>query len=219
MFPENTVGINAAIEYVNTELGGFGGRPGELVMCEIIAEEDGTKCGTEMLNNDEVSFVLTGTLLVGNQPLYDVLDGKKPVIIGNAVTIADFLTTAGVGYPTGSVGVIPGMAEFAIERLDPKPTNAAIVYADNPAGQAAYASLLKPVFDARRHPGLRRRRGRSGRDLRRHPGGDDRRRRRYRRRVHLGRSPCRAASPCTTRSNSSASTRWSSRPACASAPA
>ena len=100
-----------------------------------------------MLNNDEVSFVLTGTLLVGNQPLYDVLDGQKPVIIGNAVTLADFLTTAGVGYPTGSVGVIPGMAEFAIERLDPKPTNAAIMYADNPAGQAAYASLLKPVFD------------------------------------------------------------------------
>ena len=147
MFPENTVGIKAAIDYVNTELGGFGGRPGELVQCDINVEEDGTKCGSEMLNNPDVSFVLTGTLLVGNQPLYDVLDGQKPVIIGNAVTLADFLTTAGVGYPTGSVGVIPGMAEFAIERLDPKPTNAAIMYADNPAGQAAYASLLKPVFD------------------------------------------------------------------------
>ncbi len=147
VFPENTVGIEAAIEYVNTELGGFGGRPGELVTCEVAVEEDGTKCGTEMLNNDEVAFVLTGTLLVGNQPLYDVLGGQKPVIIGNAVTTSDFLTTAGVGYPTGSVGVIPGMAEFAIERLDPKPTNAAIMYADNPAGQAAYGSLLKPVFD------------------------------------------------------------------------
>ena len=147
VFPENTVGIKAAIEYVNTELGGFGGRPGELVECDINVEEDGTKCGSEMLNNPDVSFVLTGTLLVGNQPLYDVLDGKKPVIIGNAVTLADFLTTAGVGYPTGSVGVIPGMADFAINRLDPKPTNAAIMYADNPAGQAAYASLLKPVFD------------------------------------------------------------------------
>ena len=147
VFPENTVGIKAAIEYVNTELGGFGGRPGELVQCDINVEEDGTKCGSEMLNNPDVSFVLTGTLLVGNQPLYDVLDGQKPVIIGNAVTLADFLTTAGVGYPTGSVGVIPGMAEFAINRLDPKPTNAAIMYADNPAGQAAYASLLKPVFD------------------------------------------------------------------------
>ena len=147
VFPENTVGIKAAIDYVNTELGGFGGRPGELVQCDINVEEDGTKCGSEMLNNPDVSFVLTGTLLVGNQPLYDVLEGQKPVIIGNAVTLADFLTTAGVGYPTGSVGVIPGMAEFAIERLDPKPTNAAIMYADNPAGQAAYASLLKPVFD------------------------------------------------------------------------
>ena len=67
-----------------------------------------------MLNNpDPVSFVLTGTLLVGNQPLYDVLDGKKPVIIGNAVTTAEFLTTAADGYPTGSPGVIPGTADFA----------------------------------------------------------------------------------------------------------
>jgi hypothetical protein len=117
-------------------------------MCEVMADEDGTKCGTEMLNNPDISFVLTGTLLNGNQQLYDVLQGKKPVIIGNAVTNPDFLTTAGVGYPTGSVGVIPGMAEFAVSRLDPKPTNAAIVYASNPAGQAAYGSLLKPVFDA-----------------------------------------------------------------------
>ena len=97
VFPENTVGIKAAIEYINTELGGFGGRPGELVECDVNVEEDGTKCGSEMLNNPDVTFVLTGTLLVGNQPLYDVLDGKKPVIIGNAVTTADFLTTAGVG--------------------------------------------------------------------------------------------------------------------------
>jgi len=147
VFPENTVGIKAAIEYVNTELGGFGGRPGELVECDINVEEDGTKCGSEMLNNPDVSFVLTGTLLVGNQPLYDVLDGKKPVIIGNAVTLADFLTTAGVGYPTGSVGVIPGMADFAINRLDPKPTNAAIMYADNPAGQYSAPYVKKDIRD------------------------------------------------------------------------
>jgi branched-chain amino acid transport system substrate-binding protein len=148
VFPENTIGIEAAIEYINTELGGFGGRPAELVTCEVLADEDGTRCGTEMLNNDEVQFVLTGTLLNGNQQLYDVLQDQKPVIIGNAVTNPDFLTTAGVGYPTGSVGVIPGMAEFAVSRLDPAPTNAAIVYASNPAGQAAFSTLMKPVFDA-----------------------------------------------------------------------
>ena len=148
VFPENTVGIEAAIAYVNAELGGFGGRPGELILCEIVTEEDGARCGSEMLNNADVNFVLTGTLLVGNQGLYDVLGGQKPVIIGNAVTTADFLTTAGVGYPTGSVGVIPGMADFAINRIEPKPENAAVIYANNPAGQAAFGSLLKPVFDA-----------------------------------------------------------------------
>ena len=150
VFPENTVGAQAALDFINTELGGFGGRPGELVPCAVGVgvPEDGTKCGTEMLNNDEVDFVLTGTLLDGNQQLYDVLDGKKPVVIGNAVANPDFLTTAGVGYATGSVGVIPGLAEYAISRLDPKPTNAAVIYGSNAAGQAAFNSLLKPVFDA-----------------------------------------------------------------------
>ena len=219
VFPENTVGINAAIEYINTELGGFGGRPGELVKCEVMADEDGTKCGTEMLNNPDISFVLTGTLLNGNQQLYDVLQGKKPVIIGNAVTNPDFLTTAGVGYPTGSVGVIPGMAEFAVSRLDPKPTNAAIVYASNPAGQAGVRLLAEAGVRRRGHPGDRRRSDGPGCDCGRRASGDDRRRRRQRPTCSSRSSRCRAASPPMTRSSSSASTPWSSRPGCASAPA
>jgi branched-chain amino acid transport system substrate-binding protein len=147
VFPEASVGIRAAVDYVNAELGGAGGRPLELVECEVAVEEDGARCGSEFLNDADISFVMTGTLLNGGQGLYDTLDGQKPVIIGNAVTNPDFLTSAGVGYATGSVGVIPGLAQFALTRLDPAPTSAAVVYASNPAGQAAYASLLKPVFD------------------------------------------------------------------------
>ena len=79
------------------------------------------------------------------------------------------------------------MAEFAISRLDPKPTNAAIVYADNPAGPGGIRLAAQAGVRRRRHPGHRGRGDRSGRDGRRHPGGHDRRRRRYRRRVHLGR--------------------------------
>ena len=64
------------------------------------------------------------------------------------MTTDDFTTPAGVGYETGSPGVIPGLGKFALQYLDPKPASVAIVYADNPAGTAAAQSLLKPVFDA-----------------------------------------------------------------------
>ena len=38
--------------------------------------------GQEMLADDNVKFVLTGTLVFGAQPLYDTLAGQKPVFIG-----------------------------------------------------------------------------------------------------------------------------------------
>jgi branched-chain amino acid transport system substrate-binding protein len=146
-FPEATIGINAAVEFANKELGGIDGRPIELDFCKVTAEEDGQKCATQFLNNDKISFVMTGTLLFGADSLYKALDGKKPVVIGNGVTTADFLTTAGYGFTTGSIGVIPGIALFASTGLAEKPKKAAVVYSDNPAGQAAFNSLLKPVFD------------------------------------------------------------------------
>jgi len=145
-FPEATIGIDAAVEFANKELSGIGGRPIELVTCTINAAEDGTKCGNQFANDSSINLVMTGTILNGNKELYEALNGKKVVVIGNGVTTDDFTTTAGVGYETGSPGVIPGLGKFAIQEFAPK--SAAIVYSDNPAGQAAANTLLKPVFDA-----------------------------------------------------------------------
>lgn len=145
LFPEASIGINAAVKYVNEELGGAGGRPLEVSLCKVTAEEDGAKCGTQFLNDAAVSFVMTGTLFLGGKGLYDTLAGKKPVIIGNGVTTDDFVNKAGYAFETGSVGVIPGMAKFAVDYLKPK--KVAAIYGDNAAGQAAYSALMKPVLD------------------------------------------------------------------------
>lgn len=147
-FPEGTIGIGAAVAFANKELGGIGGRPIELVSCVIAAAEDGTKCGNQFANDASINLVMTGTILNGNKELYDALNGKKAVLIGNGVTTDDFTTTAGVGYATGSPGVIPGLGKFALQELKPTPKSVAIVYSDNPAGSAAANALLKPVFDA-----------------------------------------------------------------------
>ncbi|MSZ37572.1 MAG: ABC transporter substrate-binding protein, partial [Actinobacteria bacterium] len=145
-FPENTIGINAAVEFINNELGGAAGRPLEIVPCNIAVAEDGAKCGTEFANNADIAAVVTGTILVGNKELYDALNTKKPVIIGNGVTSDDFTTAAGSAFTAGSPGVVAGMAGFVVSQLgDVK--NVAIIAGNNAAGIAGADLLFKPVIE------------------------------------------------------------------------
>jgi branched-chain amino acid transport system substrate-binding protein len=144
--PESTVGVRAAVEYVNAELGGAGGRPIELVECPVNTLEEGAACGAEFANDDSIALVLTGTLVSGNKELYDAINGNKPLIIGNGVTVDDFTTPAGQSFTAGAVGVVAGMAEFALEEFQPQ--TVAIVANDNAGGQAGANVLVKPILDA-----------------------------------------------------------------------
>ena len=146
-FPENTIGIDAAVQYVNNDLGGAAGRPIEIVQCKVSTPEDGAKCGAQLANDDSVQIVVTGTLLYGNKELYDSLNGKKAVVVGNGVTTDDFTTAAGQSFTAGSPGVIPALAGVLLQTIKPDAKKVAILASDNPAGQAAANSLLKPIFD------------------------------------------------------------------------
>lgn len=148
LFPEATIGVDAAAAYLNAELGGFDGRPVELVRCKITVEEDGQRCGTQLANDDSVRIVLTGTLLVGAEGLYNTLAGRKPVLIGNGLTTVDFTTTAGYSLFTGAVGVVTGLAFWVANDYEPKPEKVAVMYGDNASAQGAFATLLLPVLEA-----------------------------------------------------------------------
>ena len=45
-FPENTVGLEAAVDYINSTLGGVQGRPVQIKKCVVQKEEDGQKCAS-----------------------------------------------------------------------------------------------------------------------------------------------------------------------------
>jgi len=151
-FPEASIGVDAAVWYINTYLGGIGGRPIELAKCIITKEEDGQKCAQEMLANDKVSVVLAGAMLNGNQPLLDGLAGKKPVFISNPLTTPEFLATDAYAFTPGAPGVVGGLTVFiakylgALENKTVK--KVAVVYGDNPSGQVAFNMLTKPVFES-----------------------------------------------------------------------
>jgi branched-chain amino acid transport system substrate-binding protein len=151
-FPEASIGVDAAVWYINNFLGGIGGRPIELAKCIITKEEDGQKCAQEMLANDQVSVVLAGAMLNGNAPLLDGLSGKKPVFISNPLTTPEFLAADAFAFTPGSPGVVGGLTVFIskflgeLEGIDVK--KVAVVYGDNPSGQVAFNMLTKPVFES-----------------------------------------------------------------------
>ena len=151
-FPEATIGVDAAVWYINNHLGGIGGRPIELAKCIITKEEDGQKCAQEMLANDQVSVVLAGAMLNGNAPLLDGLAGKKPVFISNPLTTPEFLASDAFAFTPGAPGVVGGLTVFIAKYLGElegkEIKKVAVVYGDNPSGQVAFNALTKPVFES-----------------------------------------------------------------------
>jgi len=146
-FPEATIGIEAAVRYVNEELGGAGGHPVELATCIVQSEEDGQRCGTEMANNDAVSFVIVGTLAVGGAAIYSILEGRKPVIIGSVSGTDDLFAADAYSFTSGGPGVLAGMATFIGTGL-PDVGKVAVVFADNPGGRGATEGFLVPILQA-----------------------------------------------------------------------
>jgi branched-chain amino acid transport system substrate-binding protein len=151
-YPEATIGVDAAVWYINNHLGGIGGRPIELARCIITKEEDGQKCAQEMLANEQVSVVLTGAVIYGNQPFLDGLAGKKPVYIANPLTTPEFLAGDAFAFTPGAPGVVGGLTVFIAKYLGEieakEIKKVAVVYGDNPSGQVAYNVLTKPIFES-----------------------------------------------------------------------
>jgi branched-chain amino acid transport system substrate-binding protein len=88
--PNWTKGVQLAVQYINTYLGGVQGHPIKLVTCNTTsAEEEGTKCGQQFANDKRISTVLFGAVAVGNQSFYAALGGKKPIVSGVALLPVD----------------------------------------------------------------------------------------------------------------------------------
>jgi branched-chain amino acid transport system substrate-binding protein len=85
-----TDGADLAVKLANEELGGIQGHPIELKKCFVKnAEEEGTTCGQTLGNDASVSAIDVGGVAIGIQPFYSTIGGKKPVMVGVAVTPVD----------------------------------------------------------------------------------------------------------------------------------
>ncbi len=150
-FPEFSLSIQAAADYVNAELGGLQGRPIEIVLCKaIITPDDSQRCANE-LSADGVDLAISTIDFFGNH--YAIYKGSDiPVLSITPITIADF-TSPGVyaiGAGGGCLGVHTGLMQFATAEIEALEgitvSKVGVPWADTPPGVVCYNDLeAKPL--------------------------------------------------------------------------
>ncbi|GAB2832237.1 ABC transporter substrate-binding protein [Lentzea nigeriaca] len=140
--PEATLGAHAAVKYVNDKLGGIGGHPLELNVCTVAsAEEEGQKCGQQLLGDKNVSAIAVGNLFLGDASFNSVVAGAKPVLVG--VATGPSMSTAKNTYSTfGDLPHIFGTwGTYARDVLKAK--SAAVIHTNTPGDKIASGAAVK----------------------------------------------------------------------------
>jgi branched-chain amino acid transport system substrate-binding protein len=145
--PEATLGAQAAVRYVNEKLGGIGGHPLKLQVCTVVsAEEEGQKCGQQLLSDPSVAAVGVGNLFVGDRSFTSVIAGQKPVLVG--VATGPSLSTAKNTFALfGDLPHIFGTwATYARDVLHAK--TAAVIHTNTQGDRVASSAVITALKSA-----------------------------------------------------------------------
>lgn len=136
-FPEGSVAAQAAVSFLNNNLGGINGAPVKLAVCKVAgSEEQGQACAQQFLGNKSVSVIAEDSLVVGAQTFHRTLAGKTPVVIGSPNAVADATSPNNWPISAGVFGTDPGFVYYATQVLKAK-TASLLFPADDPTGQVA----------------------------------------------------------------------------------
>jgi branched-chain amino acid transport system substrate-binding protein len=126
-FPEVRMGAEAAVAFINAELGGIGGRPVELVTCIADFSPEGSQnCAQEMVRADVVAVV--GGIDIMSSASIPVLEQNQiPYIGGIPVNFDEMDSPISFQFSGGSPGA---MAAFASDAIDRGYDHVAVAYAD-----------------------------------------------------------------------------------------
>jgi branched-chain amino acid transport system substrate-binding protein len=144
-FPQAKSVIEAGVKMVNAELGGVHGHPLALNECLIAqAEEEGVRCGQQMVNDKATKAILFGFVTIGNQSIYATVKGTKP-IVGLVTANAADPTAKNTYFLNGSqTSVLGPFGTYTKLRL-PKVKTVAIVYPTDPGAITAAQALQKAM--------------------------------------------------------------------------
>jgi branched-chain amino acid transport system substrate-binding protein len=147
-FPEGSVAAEAAVKFVNENLGGVGGHPLELKKCLVAgSEEQGQACAQQFLHDKQVKAIVEDSQVVGAQAFHQTLAGKLPVVIGSPNSVADATAKNAYGISAGVFGTNPGFVSYATQFVHAK-TASLIFPADDPTGQVAAKQIKTSLTKA-----------------------------------------------------------------------
>ena len=145
-FPAGTQGAEAAVKYVNTQLGGIGGHPLALSTCFVVqSEQEGNACGLKFANDASVKAVLYGTAIFGDQAAQAVLKGSKPILMANSISPADGAAPGVYIYNGNPSSIFGGLTTYLVSEVKAK--NVSIIYPQD-AQSTAGAEVLKASLSA-----------------------------------------------------------------------
>jgi branched-chain amino acid transport system substrate-binding protein len=153
-FPQFRIGAEAAVEYINEELGGIGanyetgtpGRPIELEVCTMsIAPEDSQRCANELVESDP--YVVISTLNFFGNHLATYRAADIPVVVGTPVTVNDFTSPGvfSVGGGGGCLGMDTGRIDYMTRVLEL--SRIAVGYIDTAPGRTCYESFSDKILN------------------------------------------------------------------------
>jgi branched-chain amino acid transport system substrate-binding protein len=142
-FPQATHVIEAEVKMINAELGGVHDHPVKLNECFWAqAEEEGVRCGQQMVNDKGTQAIIFGFVTIGNQSIYATVKGTKPIVGVVTANPAD-PTAKNTFFLNGSQTSVLGPFGTYTKRFLPKVKTAAIVYPTDPGADTAAAAVKK----------------------------------------------------------------------------
>lgn len=128
--PELHGATDAAVEFINTELGGVGGRPIELVFCETDLGVDKAQACARLMVEQGVVAVLAGLNLSAGAATKILEDNDIPWVGGIPLDVAEMSSPIAFQFSGGAPGAFVAFADHAAHEL--KAEKVAVLYANTP---------------------------------------------------------------------------------------
>jgi branched-chain amino acid transport system substrate-binding protein len=143
-FPEIRRAVEAGVEFVNTELGGVGGRPIELHTCITSFDpEQSAACAQEMVGFDVVALV-GGIDVTSNGSIPVLEENGIPQLGGIPANLVEQQSDVTFFF---SGGVTGGLAAFLAHTAEEGGTSAVLAYGEFESFQVAVDDYAVPVAD------------------------------------------------------------------------
>lgn len=144
-FPEVREAAEAAVNYINDDLGGVNGRPLELVSCVTDASPaSGANCARQLVDQ-KVPLVSGGEDFATSGSIPVLEKAKVPYVGGIPILPPELSSDASWQFTGGSVGAFPAQAVYIAKEL--KAEKVGIIYTANPAGEAAATKFGKDILN------------------------------------------------------------------------